>query len=233
VNSPNNPTGDVFTPAENERLARLCVERDLWILSDEIYRRLVYEGDPNPSPVSVSAEARARTVVLDGASKVFAMTGYRIGFLAAPRAVAEGVERLHSHLVGCPNAISQGAYLAALQAPGGEPPEVAAMAAEFARRREVLLAGLAALDLRTPRPRGAFYAFPDVSAYLDARGSAGFCADLLEQHDLAIVPGAAFGVDTHVRLSYATSLETIRTALARLGDFLRAHPRRPRGAGRA
>ena len=233
VNSPNNPTGYVFAPAEMERLARLCVERGLWLLSDEIYRRLVYEGAPNPSPASCGAAARAQTVVLDGASKVFAMTGYRIGFVAAPRPVAEAVERLHSHLTGCPNAVSQEAYLAALLADGGEPPEVAAMAAEFERRRTYLLGELARLGLRTPHPRGAFYAFPEVTPYLDERGSAGFCEDLLEQQAVALVPGSAFGVDTHVRLSYATSMERIAAAVERLEAFLAAHPRRPHAAGRA
>jgi aspartate aminotransferase len=190
------------------------------ILSDEIYRRLVYEGEPNPSPVSCGDAARAGTVIVDGASKVFAMTGYRIGFVAGPPAVASAVERLHSHLVGAPNTVSQAAYLAALSTPGGEPPEVADMAAEFDRRRRFLLERLDSMGLATPRPRGAFYAFPDVSRWLDERGSAGFCEDLLEDQALALVPGSAFGVDTHVRLSYALSMERIAEACERLHSRL-------------
>ncbi len=231
LNSPSNPTGYVWTSDEVRRLAELCERRGLWLLSDEIYQRLVYEGEPFASPVSVSPGVRARTVVLDGASKSYAMTGYRIGFAAGPREVISGIERLHSHLVGAPNAVSQEAYLAALT--GAEPPEVASMAAQFDARRRVLVDALRELGLNTPWPRGAFYAFPDVRAYLDERGTRGFCEDLLEQHNLALVPGTAFGVDTHVRLSYALSLDKIRGAMARLAAFLEKHPRREQALARA
>ena len=224
LNSPSNPTGYVWTHDEVRRLAELCERRDLWILSDEIYRRLVYEGEPNLSPASVSPALRARTVILDGASKSYAMTGYRIGFVAAPREVAAGVERLHSHLTGAPNSVSQEAYLAALA--GAEPPEVARMCAEFDSRRRFLVGALREMGLEVPWPRGAFYAFPDVRRFLDARGTRGFCEDLLEKHDVALVPGTAFGVDTHIRLSYALGFDQIRTAAERLAAFLAAHPRR-------
>jgi len=218
LNSPSNPSGYVWSEAEVRALVAIAEEEELWILSDEIYRRLVYEGEPNFSPASVSESARARTIIVDGASKAFAMTGYRIGYLAAPPEVAAGVARLHSQLTGCPNAVSQAAFEAALDA---EPPEVAAMVSEFDRRRHVLIDGLAALGLETPWPRGAFYAFPNVAQYLDERGSTGFSEDLLEEQALAIVPGAVFGLDEHVRLSYATSMKNIETALERLGTFLR------------
>jgi aspartate aminotransferase len=183
----------------------------------------VFEGEPNFSPVSVSPAVRARTVVVDGASKAFAMTGYRIGYVAAPKELAAAVGRLHSQLTGCPNAISQPAFEAALVA---EPPEVERMCREFARRRDILIGGLRRLGLETPWPRGAFYAFPNVAPWLDERGSNGFCEDLLEQVDLAVVPGSAFGVDEHVRLSCATTIPIIERALERLGKFLAAHPRR-------
>jgi aspartate aminotransferase len=224
LNSPSNPTGYVWTPDEVRRLSELCEKRGLWLLSDEIYQRLVYEGEPFTSPASLSPKVRARTVILDGASKSYAMTGYRIGFAAAPREVTSAIERLHSHLVGAPNSVSQAGYLAALA--NGEPPEVAKMAAEFDARRRVLVSALREMGLSTPWPRGAFYAFPDVRAYLDERGTRGFCQDLLEQHNLALVPGTAFGVDTHVRLSYALSLEKIHGAMERLSAFLERHPRR-------
>ena len=222
VNSPSNPSGYVWTHAEVRELAALAREHDLWILSDEIYQRLIYEGEPPLSPAACGEDARERTIVLDGASKAYAMTGYRIGFAAGPRAVIDSIVALHSQLTGAANTISQTAFLAVLDAPGGEPPEVARMVAEFDRRRRVLLEGLAALGLNTPHPRGAFYAFPDVSPWLDGRGSVGFCEDLLEQQRLALVPGAAFGLDHHVRLSYATSLDKIQEALRRLGAFLGA-----------
>ncbi|MCE9593303.1 MAG: pyridoxal phosphate-dependent aminotransferase [Planctomycetes bacterium] len=224
LNSPSNPTGYTWTRKEVEELAAIAVKHDLVILSDEIYRRLIYEGEPDFSPASVSAEARARTVILDGASKSYAMTGYRIGFVAGPPEIASAVERLHSHLTGAPNSVSQAGYLAALQT---EPPEVAKMKAEFDARRHVLIPELLRMGLATPFPRGAFYAFADVSPYLDARGSAGFCEDLLEKGNLALVPGSAFGVDSHVRLSYALGVDRIRAACTRLGAFVAAHPRAP------
>ena len=228
-NSPCNPSGYVWTRAEVERLARLAVERDLAVISDEIYRRLVYEGEPAVSPASLGAESRSRTVIVDGASKSFAMTGYRIGFLAGPRPVVDAVTRLHSQTTGAPNTVSQAAYTAALQV---EPPEVAGMVREFAARRDLCLAGLRRMNLCTPVPRGAFYLFPDVGEYADARGSVGFCEDLLEQQDLALVPGAAFGQDRHVRLSSALGRERIAEALVRLEAFLRARRAAPVSAPR-
>jgi aspartate aminotransferase len=217
INSPNNPSGYVFSREEIEGVARLAVEHDLWIISDEIYRALVYEGGDAPSPASVSREVRARTAIVDGASKVFAMTGYRIGYLAAPKELAAAVAKLHSQTTGSPNAVSQHAFEAGLSS---HPPEMEGMRRAFAERRDYLLAGLAELGLPCPRPRGAFYVFPDVSAHLDGRGSVAFCEELLEAQDLVLIPGAAFGVDTHVRLSYALSRDTIQEALRRLKVFL-------------
>jgi aspartate/methionine/tyrosine aminotransferase len=137
---------------------------------------------------------------------------------------------LHSQLTGAPNAVSQAAFEAALK---GEPPEVQRMCDEFKRRREVLVAGLRSLGLPCEMPRGAFYAFPDVSAWLDGRGSTGFCEEMLEEVELAIVPGSAFGVDAHVRLSYATSVPVIEQALERMARFLaKRRPRSTSPAGR-
>jgi aspartate aminotransferase len=232
LNSPCNPSGYVLTQAEVRAIAALAEERDLWIVSDEIYRRLVYEGEPDFSPAQVSPAARARTVIVDGASKAFAMTGYRIGYAAAPPPIAAAIARLHSQLTGCPNAISQAAFEVALRSDsdGAEPPEVAAMVREFDGRRRVLVDGLEKIGLDVPWPRGAFYAFPDVSPWIDARGSTGFCEDLLEEQDLAVVPGSAFGVDDHVRLSYATSIGNIERALERFGKFLATRRRAPANA---
>lgn len=219
INSPNNPSGYVFSREDLEGVARLALEKNLWIISDEIYRSLVYEGADALSPASLSKEAKARTAIIDGASKAFAMTGYRIGFLAAPKELASAVAKLHSQTTGSPNAVSQHAFEAGLRT---HPPEMDVMRRAFAERRDFLLAGLAELELPCAKPRGAFYVFPDVSAYLDARGSVGFCEDLLETQDLALIPGIAFGVDTHVRLSYALARDTIQEALRRLRVFLTA-----------
>ena len=218
-NSPCNPSGYVWTRHEVAALAALAEERDLFLISDEIYRRLVYEGEPAVSPVSLDPAVRARTVIVDGASKAYAMTGYRIGFAAAPREVAAAVVRLNSQTTGAPNAVSQAAYEAVLTE---EPPEVEEMAREFAARRTLLVERLAALGLEAPTPRGAFYAFPRVARYLDERGSVGFCEDLLESEELVLVPGSGFGMDEHVRLSYALSPESLERALGRFERFLEA-----------
>jgi len=216
-NSPCNPSGYVATKAETERLVQFAEAHDLWILTDEIYQRLVYGDAEFTSPVQFGDAARARIVLVDGASKTYAMTGYRIGFLAAPQEFAACIGRLHSQLAGSPNAISQDAYLAALLE---EPVEVAERVTAFAQRREVVVAGLRKLCLEVPEPLGAFYVFPRVTPFLDERMSTGFCEDLLETEGLAIVPGGAFGMPEHVRLSYAASVEVIEDALARLGRFL-------------
>lgn len=216
-NSPSNPSGYVATRAETERLVAFAEQHDLWILSDEIYRRLTYGDAEAVSPVEFGEAARARTVIIDGASKAYAMTGYRIGFLAAPTEFAGAIGRLHSQLTGSPNAISQDAYLAALRE---EPAEVPGRVAEFERRRNAIVGGLRELGLEVPEPRGAFYVFPRVTPFLDERMSAGFCEDLLETEGLAIVPGSAFGLPEYVRFSYAASLETLQEAVARMGRFL-------------
>ncbi len=217
INSPCNPSGYVMTRAETEAVVALAAEHDLWILSDEIYRRLVYEGEPAISPASLGDEARARTVIVDGASKAFAMTGYRIGYLAAPVDVAKAVTRLQSQMTGAPNTISQVAFRRALEE---EPPEVADVVTELDRRRRFLIGELKRLGLETPEPRGAFYAFPNVARYLDERGAVGFCEDLLEAENLALVPGTAFGAPEHVRMSYSLDLETIGNAVERFERFL-------------
>ncbi len=217
INSPNNPSGYVYTRDELARLADFAQRHDLWILADEIYGRLTYELEPYGSPVTCSEDARARTVIVDGASKTYAMTGYRIGFVAGPPEVANAVARLHSQLTGAPNAISQEAYEAALLA---EPEEVESMVAAFRARRDHILARLAKIGLRTPHADGAFYAFPDVRDVYPSGDSDRFCEELLEAEGLAIVPGSAFGVDGHVRLSYACSMEMLDDGLDRLGRFV-------------
>ncbi len=218
INSPNNPSGVVLDTNEITALGEFAIENDLVLLSDEIYRALVYDG-PAPSPVEIAPEIAERTLIVDGASKVFAMTGYRIGYLAGPAGLIKAVSAMQSQMTGSPNAISQEAFRVALEK---APPETETMRTAFAERREIILHGLQELGLTTPRPGGAFYAFPDVSSYLDERGSGGFCADLLQEHALALVPGSAFGLDHHVRLSYALGIDTIQEALRRLGEFLAA-----------
>lgn len=217
LNSPSNPSGYVWTEEETREVCALAEKHDLWIVSDEIYRRLVFDGPPMFSPVQVSPSVRERTIIVDGASKAYAMTGYRIGFLAGDPEITSGVARLHSQLTGSPCAISQDAYETALR---NEPTEVEGMVKSFRERSAHIVKRLREIGLEVPTPRGAFYAFPNVGPYLDERGSAGFCEDLLNERDVALVPGAVFGLDNHVRLSYASSLETLDKAVDRLASFL-------------
>ncbi len=218
LNSPCNPTGYIWTADELAAVMDVAERADLWVLTDEIYRRLVYDERPFVSPLEVHARARERCIVIDGASKAFAMTGYRIGFAAGPRDAIEAIARLHSQLTGSPNAVSQAAYLAALAT---EPPQVEEMRANYARRRELLIRGLMHLGLPTPGAHGAFYAFPDVAAHLGgATDSNAFCERLLDEEGVVLVPGSAFGAPTHVRLSYALGEAQLREALVRLGRFL-------------
>jgi aspartate aminotransferase len=219
LNSPGNPSGYTWTRPELERLVDLARRHDLWILSDEIYSRMTFDGEPYLSPVQLGEDARARTVVVDGASKAFAMTGYRIGFVAGPPEVASAVARLHSQLTGAPNSVGQEAYEAAL---AGEPAEVPEMMEAFRVRRDHVVARLEAIGLRTPRPGGAFYAFPDISRVWPGGDGDAFCEALLEEEGLALVPGSAFGVPHHVRLCFAASLETLDDGLDRLARFVDA-----------
>ncbi len=217
LNTPSNPSGYVWSREELEQLASICEEHDLWMISDEIYGRLVFDGAEHVSPTSISAAMKERTVLVDGASKVFAMTGYRMGYLAANPDLARTVGNLQSQISGCPNYISQRAFEACLVE---EPEEVKEMIATFDRRRRLVVDGLNRMGLEGPEPRGAFYAFPDLHERFDERGSEGFCADLLEAEALATVPGTAFSAPRHIRLSYALSEERLVEALARLERFL-------------
>lgn len=222
LNTPCNPSGYVWTEGELRQLMALARERDLWVVSDEIYARLVYGDARHVSPAALGEDARGRVVIVDGASKAFAMTGYRIGFLAGPAPVARAVGEMQSQVSGCPNFVSQQAYLAGLAT---EPPEMEAMRAAFDARRRRLHAGLTALGLDLVAPAGAFYTFPDVARFTDERGVEGLCEDVLEREALALVPGTAFGVEGRVRLSYALAEERIDEAVRRLGRALESRGR--------
>ena len=217
LNSPSNPSGYVWTPEEMSRLAALVEARDLFVVCDEIYRRLVFTDAESVSFTSLGERLRERTVLVDGASKNFAMTGYRIGFAVAPEAVANALGRLISQTTGCPNYISQKAYQAVL---GEEPPEVAQMLAAFQTRRDFFVPRLRELGMELLTPGGAFYTFPNVSAHLQGRSATQFCAELLERHHVAAVPGSVFNAPEHIRLSYALSEEDLGQALERMAAFL-------------
>lgn len=215
VNSPNNPTGAVFSVPALEAVARLAVERDLWIVSDECYEALTFEG-AHRSIAELGPEIKARTLVVNTCSKAYAMTGWRIGFAAGPRELIRAMTDVQSQITSNPSSIAQ---WAAVEALGGPQDDVAAMAREFDRRRHLIVDGLNAIDgIRCVMPKGAFYAFANVAGLFGPRvkGSAAVADFLLEEAKVAVVPGVDFGSDTHVRLSYATSADLIREGLARI-----------------
>ena len=225
LDSPGNPTGAVFSPAALAEVAKLAVERDLWIVSDECYEALTYEGR-HFSIASLSAEVKARTIVVNTCSKAYAMTGWRIGYAAGPKPVIKAMTDVQSQVTSNPTSVSQ---WAAVEALGGAQDEVAKMTSEFDRRRRVIIASLNAVPgVHCVMPKGAFYAFPNVSGLFGKRarggtlrGSADVCAFLLDEARIATVAGIDFGSDAHIRLSYATSLEMITTGLARMDAAVR------------
>ena len=225
LDSPGNPTGAVFSPAALAEVAKLAVERDLWIVSDECYEALTYEGR-HVSIASLSAEVKARTIVVNTCSKAYAMTGWRIGYAAGPKPVIKAMTDVQSQVTSNPTSVSQ---WAAVEALGGPQDEVAKMTSEFDRRRRVIIAALNAVPgVHCVMPKGAFYAFPNVSGLFGKRarggvlrGSADVCAFLLDEARIATVAGIDFGSDAHIRLSYATSLEMITTGLARMDAAVR------------
>jgi aspartate aminotransferase len=227
LNSPNNPSGMVYGPEEVAALVAVAERHDLLILSDEIYERLIYGKARHTSP---AASAANRTILINGVSKTWAMTGWRIGYAAAPAEIAQGMERLQGQTTSNPAAVSQQAALAALR---GDPAPAEAMRERFAARRARMVAGLRRIGgVRLCAPDGAFYAFPDCTEILrraakraggETRDSAWLCDYLIDEAKVVCVPGSAFGMEGHIRLSYAIAdaeidegLGRIEAALARL-----------------
>jgi aspartate/methionine/tyrosine aminotransferase len=217
LNSPSNPTGGVLPMPALERIADAAQRHDIWILSDEIYTRLVFDGVTVPTIASLPGMAE-RTVICDGFSKTYAMTGWRLGFGIMPDALAERVTLLLTHSIGCTATFSQYAGLEALTGPQDQ---VEAVVAKYQRRRDVLVDGLNAIPgLQCRRPQGAFYAFPNVSAF--GRTSDWLADYLLEEAGVAVLPGTAFGEagEGYVRLCFANSMQNIHIALEQIAATL-------------
>ncbi len=216
LNSPSNPTGGVMPLSALEHIAVVACQRDIWVLSDEIYARLVYEA-PAPSIAALPGMAE-RTIICDGFSKTYAMTGWRLGYGIMPKPLAERVELLLTHSVGCTASFTQIAGLEAIQGPQEQ---VEAVIAEYRRRRDALVAGLNAIPGVCCRmPQGAFYAFPNVSAF--GRPSNWLAEYLLEEAGVALLPGVSFGKygEGYLRLCFANSLENILQALEQMKEAL-------------
>lgn len=226
LNSPSNPTGAVYTEAELRAIVGVALQHNLYIVTDEIYEYLIYGDLPHVSVASFGPEVKKQTITVNGMSKAFAMTGWRIGYTASETELANAMSALQGHSTSNPVSISQKASLAALNGPK-EP--VRQMVAEFRKRRDYMVERLRAIPgMRVPVPEGAFYVFPDVSSFFGKtiRGrtinnSDDLCALLLEEAKVALVPGSGFGAPEGVRLSYATSLENIEKGMDRIASVLR------------
>jgi aspartate aminotransferase len=226
LNSPSNPTGAALSEAELRALGDVVRQRDIWVISDDIYEKIVYDGFRFHHVAALDERLKAHTLVVNGVSKAYAMTGWRIGYAAGPADVIAAVTKIQSQNTSNPTSIAQKAAVAALN---GDQGVVAAMVEEFQRRRDVIVAGLNALDgVRCPNPQGAFYVFPNVSGLFGKShagqtltGSADVAAWLLDAANCAVVPGIAFGEDACIRLSYATSLANIETGLERIAAAIR------------
>ncbi|HET9521583.1 MAG TPA: aminotransferase class I/II-fold pyridoxal phosphate-dependent enzyme, partial [Candidatus Limnocylindrales bacterium] len=214
---PCNPTGAVLPDDVQDELAAIAARHDLLVYSDEIYDRLAY-GTYRHRAFSSLPGMRERTILMGGFSKAYAMTGWRVGYLAAPAGILEGIVKVHQYGIMSAPTTAQDAALEAIT--GGEA-EVERMRAEYDRRRRLLVDGFNAIGLRTFEPRGAFYAFPEVTA-ATRLSSEDFAQALLEEERVAVVPGSAFGPsgEGHVRACYATSYEQLEEALVRIGRFV-------------
>lgn len=227
LNSPNNPGGFTYTPDELKALAKVLEGTNVMVISDEIYEKLVYEGTEFVSFASVSDDAFSRTITVNGFSKAYAMTGWRLGYTAGPKEVVAAMGRLQSHMTQNPVSFVQYAGIAAFNDSAGE---VEKMRVEFEKRGVHMAERLNAIEgIKCAQPTGAFYCFPDVSYYygktiggVEIKGSMDFAQTLLEQAKVALVPGGPFGCENNVRLSFACSMDDIDNGLDRIEKWLKS-----------
>src|SRR5580704_9199498 len=217
LNSPSNPTGSLYSREEIKALGDICVEKDVLIMSDEIYEKIVYDGAQHTSVAAFSPEHYQHTIVVHGLAKAYSMTGWRIGLTAAPEPIAKAIDAIQSHSTSNPTSFAQVGAVAALTGPQDHLP---IWLAEYSRRRAYAWKRLNEMPgVSCVNAKGAFYLFPNVSK--TGLGSLDFCAQLLEQQKVAAVPGTAFGAGDYIRISYATSMEMIVKGLDRMESFVR------------
>jgi aspartate aminotransferase len=217
LNSPGNPTGSVYTAEELQAIVEVAAGEDILILSDEIYEKLIYDDVKHVSVASLSQEAYNLTITINGFSKAYAMTGWRLGYLGAPESIAKAVDAIQSHSTSNPCSFAQKGALAALK---GDQSAVEDMRAEFDLRRNYMVQRLSTLErVSVVAPQGAFYVLVNISQL--GLSSTNFAERLLSKHHVAVVPGVAFGNDGTVRFSYATSLDVIKKGLDRFEEFCR------------
>ncbi|MCG0276543.1 MAG: pyridoxal phosphate-dependent aminotransferase [Thermosediminibacteraceae bacterium] len=227
INSPNNPTGSVYSREDLEEIAKLALEYDIFVISDEIYDKLVYDGETHVSIASLNSEICNKTLVVNGVSKAYAMTGWRIGYAAGPKELIKAMTDLQGHATSNANSIAQKATLEALTNPARKQ-AVEEMAQEFSKRRQYMVERINKIKgLSCRMPKGAFYVMMNISETFGKyigdkviKDSTTFAEALLEKYKVAVVPGIAFGADEYVRLSYATSMENIQRGLDRIEQFV-------------
>jgi aspartate aminotransferase len=226
VCSPSNPTGAIYDEATLRALAKIAVEKDVWLMTDDIYRTLVYGDGKFFQPATISPEVKAKTIIIDGVSKAFAMTGWRVGFTVAPKPVVEAMATLQGQSTTHAAAVAQAAAQAAIEGPTDE---LEKMRVEFDKRRRTMLARLREIPgVTCVEPKGAFYAFPDLSAFIGKKTPEGkkiendvqLCEWLIEAAKVAVVMGSAFGAPGFVRLSYATSMKNVEEGVRRMAEAL-------------
>lgn len=225
LNTPNNPTGAIYSREELQDIADIAVEKNLFVISDEIYERLIYDGKKHISIAELGEDIKELTIIINGMSKAYAMTGWRLGYSAANEKITKAMSSIQSHAVSHPNSITQYASTVALNGPQDD---VLNMVKEFEKRRNYMYEKLNSLPgLNCIKPEGAFYVYVDISEYIGKKlcgveicTSMDFSYILLEKCNIAIIPGSAFGTDNFIRLSYATSMENIVLGLNKLEEFL-------------
>ena len=222
VNSPNNPTGSIYSKKELMEIADFAKKYDLYIISDEMYEKLTYGDNKHISIASLNEDAFNRTIVVNGLSKAYAMTGWRVGYAAGKKEIIKLMNNIQSHTTSNVNSIAQYASLEALT---GQQEEMKIMQNEFDRRRKVMMKLLDDIsDVSYIEPKGAFYILVNIDKILKKfkiSGSSEFCEKLLDRENVVAIPGIAFGEDNYIRLSYATSMDSIETGLNRISNFIK------------
>ena len=225
INSPNNPTGTIYNEEELQKIADFAKKHNLLIISDEIYEKLIYDGEKHVSIASLNEDAFNRTLVINGVSKTYSMTGWRIGYIAASEEITKVMTSIQSHMTSNANTIAQ---YAAIEALNGPMEDLKKMVIEFENRRNFMLDKLSKISgLSIIKPSGAFYIMIDISDYFNKvfkgnkiKNSLDFAKVLLDEEKVAVIPGAGFGLDDYIRLSYATSMNVIETGIDRISTFL-------------
>ena len=218
LNSPSNPTGSIYTKSELEDIAEVLINRKVAVISDEIYEKLIYGGERHISFASLSKEAYDLTFVVNGVSKAYAMTGWRIGYLAAPsKELSSAIGRLQDHSTSNPTSFAQKAAIEAIK---GDQGCVENMVSEFRKRRDYMVQRINEIkSISCVNPKGAFYVFCDISG--TKMDSFAFAKRLLDEAKVAVIPGEPFGWDTHIRLSFATGIEDIKKGLDRIDEWVK------------